>query len=49
MAIDLTKKEFLDAVKSTSKRISKVVADTAVMVAENTRDTVATTTEKYLL
>lgn len=46
MAIELPKKDFLDAVKSTSKRISKVVADTAVTVAENTRDAVVATTEK---
>lgn len=46
MAIELPKKEFFDAVKSTSKRISKVIADTAVTVAENTRDAVVATTEK---
>lgn len=46
MAIELPKKEFFDAVKSTSKRISKAVADTAVTVAENTRDAVVATTEK---
>lgn len=46
MAIELPKKEFFDAVKSTSKRISKVVADTAVTVAENTRDAVVATTKK---
>jgi len=46
MAIELPKKEFFDAVKSTSKRISKAVAGTAVTMAENTRDAVAATTEK---
>lgn len=46
MAIELPKKDFFDAVKSTSKRISKAVADTAVTVAENTRDAVVSTTEK---
>ena len=46
MAIELPQKELFDVVKSTSKRISKAVADTAVTVAENTRDAVAATTEK---
>ena len=46
MAMDKSKKDFLDAVRSTSKRISKAVADTAVTVAENTRDAVVATTEK---
>lgn len=44
--MELSKKDFFDAVKSTSKRISKAVADTAVTVAENTRDAVVATTEK---
>lgn len=46
MAKDKSKKDFLDAVRSTSKLISKAVADTAVTVAENTRDAVVATTEK---
>lgn len=46
MATDLHKKSFIDNVKSTSKRISKTVADTAVTVAGNTRDAVTTTTAR---
>lgn len=46
MAVDLPKKEILNAVKATSKRISKVVADTAVTVAGNTREAVVATAEK---
>lgn len=44
--MELPKNDILNAVKSTSKRISKVVADTAATVAESTRDAVAATTEK---
>lgn len=44
--MEIKGKEIIDVVKSTSKRISKAVADTAATVAENTRDAVVTTTEK---
>lgn len=46
MSIDRPKKEILNAVKATSKRISKVVADTAVTMAGNTREAVVATAEK---
>ena len=46
MSIDRPKKEILNAVKDTSKRISKVVADTAVTMAGNTREAVVATAEK---
>ena len=46
MSIDRPKKEILNAVKATSKRISKVVADTAVTMAGTTREAVVATAEK---
>ena len=46
MAIELSKKEFLNKAKAASKRISKVVAETVVTATENTRDAVAATAEK---
>ena len=46
MATDKSKKDFLSTVKSTSKLVSKAVADTAIVVAENTRDAVVSTSEK---
>lgn len=46
MATDKSKKDFLSTVKSTSKLVSKTVADTAIVVAENTRDAVVSTSEK---
>lgn len=46
MATDLYKNNFIVTVKSSSKRISKAVADTVATVAENTSDAVTTTTAR---
>ena len=46
MAMDKPKKDLLNTAKSTSKLISKAIADTAIVVAENTRNAVISTTEK---
>lgn len=43
MATDLYKNNFIDTVKSSSRHISKAVADTVATVAENTSDAVTTT------